>query len=180
MTTYNKENLEELSIEDIIPIFNHYSEKLGTQLVENFASKEEAVHQTLTIIEQFEDKEHSKSLKNAVIKALLPSEPKKITPSLLRTITVLRAPGEGEFSKRFDRYTTGMTVLDVIRTEGVCQADVYEYVRLGVFSLSEIIKPVKEPKVAKPKANKENQVDESENQTENTEGLVLEPEDLVG
>lgn len=173
---YTKESLQELSVEDIVPIHNHFAEKSGLELVENFASHEEAVHQTLIAIEKFEDTEHTATLK--VIKALLPSEPKKLTESLYRTIKIVRSPVEGEFSKRFDRYKDGMSLLDIIRTEGVCRADVYAYVKQGNMTLSDSFLKQK-PVVSK----KKKAVEETETTVTSSEELVsgdFTPEEVVG
>lgn len=170
--TYTKETLEELFVEDIVPIFNHFSEKLGEEIVGSFDSKEEAIFKTLSIIEKFEDKEHKQQITKSAVKALLPTEPKKITQSLHRTITIVSRPDETQFNKRFDLYKDGMSILDVMRTEGLCRADVYAYVKQGNFVLSEL--PITQPAV---KASKK--ISKSEENSQET-AEELNPEDLVG
>lgn len=150
---YNAEVLQNMTDDDLLTLRNSVAEALGVSAVKAFKDHDTAVAQTTKALERFaasadEEKPAAKTPKAK-------KEPKEKKPRGLAKSAeakVVKRPNRKMFSTihktgehtgeqgrehRWPNYTDGMTIVDVIETEGTEPWDVYNWVDAGIMEVRE-------------------------------------------
>ena len=157
-TTYTEDTLKGMSDAELLELRNAVGKELGVAAIPNFKDHDAAVGQTLKALQKFAAKAAPAPKAAAKPKAAKAAKPKKekgpyVIPKSAQAKTVKR-PNKKMFStikivgehdgttnhgraERWKNYKDGMTMVDVIETEGTEPWDVYNWQKHGLIQVVE-------------------------------------------
>lgn len=145
---YTKETLDGMSDEDLLELRNLVASNLGVASVKSFKDHATAVAQTWKALERFNEsdgEEKPKAKKK-------PKEPKERKLAKSAEAKIIKRPSRSHFATiektgdhtgeegrqhRWDNYKDGMTLADIIETEGTEPWDVYNWQKHGIMKVHE-------------------------------------------
>jgi hypothetical protein len=157
-TEYTKESLDAMSDEALLVLRNQIAEELGVASVRAFKDHAMAVDQTWRTLEKRAEKALAQTVdpsqpktpkvkkekvnKTTTIRGLAKSAEAKIVkrPTRVMFSTLMKIgthDGTQDRAHRWPNYKDGMTIVDVIETEGTEPWDVHNWVAKGLMSLTE-------------------------------------------
>lgn len=153
-TDYTREALEKESTEKLLELRNLVATNLGVATVQRFKDHEQAVEQTWKALERFDAtvKEEAKGEdKTKKTKPKKESGPRKLAKSAeaktvkrptRKMFSTIEKIGEHDGAShgrahRWPNYKNGMTIVDVIETEGTEPWDVYNWESHGIMKVHE-------------------------------------------
>lgn len=147
-TEYTETGLQVMSVEDLLTLRNAVAVDLGVAEVAGFKDQAAGAAQTWKALQR-----HNKGSGAAAPKVKKPkAEPKERTLAKSAEAKTVKRPNQKMFSTitktgehdgtqgrgdRWENYKDGMTIVDVIETEGTEPWDVYHWVSKGIMSLTE-------------------------------------------
>jgi colicin import membrane protein len=149
-TAYSQDSLTEMSIEDLLTLRNLVASNLGVASVKSFKDKAAAETQTWKALERFDSQDGEEEPK--VKKPKVKKEPKPRGLAKSAEAKTVKRPTKKMFAKikkigehdgtqgrahRWPNYKDGMTLVDVIETEGTEPWDVYSWVEAGIMEVTE-------------------------------------------
>lgn len=156
--TYSQADLEGMSIEDLLSLRNLVADNLNVAKVKGFKDHETAVTQTGKALERFatsvaEAKDEAGEPVKKAKKTKAPKEPKEYKLAKSAEAKIVKRPTRKMFStiaktgehdgaahgraRRWDAYKDGMTMVDIMETEGTEPWDVHNWVDKGIMTITE-------------------------------------------
>lgn len=155
-TEYTADSLNAMSDEDLLKLRNEVAAEMGVSEVRGFKDHAAAVEGTTKALQKFEQRQTAEANADApkaprVKKDKPPKEPKGPRPLAKSAMAhVVKRPTKDMFATiekigehdgtqgrahRWPNYTNGMTIVDVIETEGTEPWDVHNWVAQGIMKL---------------------------------------------
>lgn len=144
---YTKESLDEMSDEDLLELRNLVASNLGVASVKSFKDHATAVAQTWKALERFdkadetaEEKPKKKEpVERKLAKSAMAGVVKRPSRKHFATIEKIGEHDGGSHGRahRWPNYKDGMTIADVIETEGTEPWDVYNWEKMGIMKIHE-------------------------------------------
>lgn len=146
------EALETLGVPDLLTLRNNVARSLNVAEVKSFTDKKQAVTATWKALKKYQstDADGGKLAEKPAPKAKepkapaepakcgLPQDVKRPTRAMFRTIRKVKEhPGKGHRIRRWDNYTDGMTMLDLVEGVDLDPLDVNYYIDQGLMERSD-------------------------------------------
>lgn len=150
--SYNRADLESMSIEDLLSLRNLIASNLGVAAVKSFKDQTTAVEQTLKALQKYEASADGDAPAPKEKKAKAPKEPKerklakpaaaqhvkRPTRKMFAVMSMLKPfDGEEDRSHRSGNYKDGMMIIDAIEGEGTLPWDIYNWEKQGYVKVTE-------------------------------------------
>lgn len=149
--SYNRADLESMSIEDLLSLRNLIASNLGVAAVKSFKDQTTAVEQTLKALQKYEasadgdtpaPKEKAKEPKEPkerkLAKPAAAQHVKRPTRKMFAVMSMLKPfDGEEDRSHRSGNYKDGMMIIDAIEGEGTLPWDIYNWEKQGYVKVTE-------------------------------------------
>jgi len=147
-TAYTEAYLAEMSVDDLLTLRNEVAVSLGVAEVKGFKDQASGASQTWKALQR-----HAKSVDKAAAKEAKAKQPPKerglaksaeaktVKRPNNKMFSTIEKTGEHDGTQgrthRWPNYKDGMTIVDVIETEGTEPWDVYNWVGAGIMSVTE-------------------------------------------
>lgn len=151
-TTYTEEVLAGMSEEELLELRNNVAKDLGVAEIKGFKDLETARAQTWKALVRFSESSEDKAeeKKKSKPKARKPKKERGLAKSAMakvvkrptrRMFSVIKKIGEHDGSQgrahRWPNYKDGMTIVEIIETEGTEPWDVYNWAKHGIIDVIE-------------------------------------------
>lgn len=151
---YTEASLKDLSTEELLELRNLVASNLGVAGIKSFKDHDTAVTQTWKALERFDSQsdDAGEEAPKAAKAKKAPKEPKERGLAKSAEAKVVKRPNKKMFSTitktgehdgsqgrahRWPNYKDGMTIVDVIETEGTEPWDVYNWQSQGIMTVTE-------------------------------------------
>lgn len=153
---YNRADLENMSVEDLLELRNLVASNLGVASVKQFKDHATAVDQTMKALQKYEASADADAAPAKAKKAKAPKEPKEYklakpageqhvkrpTRKMFATMKIIKPfDGEEDRARRSGNYKDGMMVIDAIQGEGTMAWDIFNWEKQGYV---EVVQPTDE------------------------------------